>query len=136
MAVRTFQRHPFLVKTLTSGVGFAAGDALAQLGTRKPGAKYDWQRTAKMAAAGWVAAGPLGYLFLVWMDKAILPQAAARWVVGFLQWAAWCCWAAQPFSVPTLTSPSGINPSLGPVEIFWPLLFLSCRRSKALAKAR
>ena len=33
---------------------------------------------AQMAAAGWVAAGPLGYLFLMWMERNIMPQAAAR----------------------------------------------------------
>ncbi len=63
---------------MTSGIGFAAGDALAQLGARKPGVKYDYARTAKMAVAGWVVAGPLGYLFLMWMEKNIMPHAAAR----------------------------------------------------------
>ncbi|GAB4817567.1 hypothetical protein N2152v2_004613 [Parachlorella kessleri] len=65
------------VKTVTSGIGFAAGDALAQLGSRKRGTPYDYPRTAKMAVAGWVAAGPLGYFFLMWMERNIMPHAAA-----------------------------------------------------------
>lgn len=112
-ATRTFQRHPFLVKTVTCGIGFAFGDILTQLGTRKPGLKYDWPRTAKMAVAGWVAAGPLGYLFLLWMEKNILPKTPASrlavsvkfsldQVLGCVLWQAALLTISEPYRRATL----------------------------------
>lgn len=74
-AVRTFQKHPFLVKTLSSGAGFAVGDSLTQMATRRAGEPYDWPRTAAMGAAGLGVAGPLGYLLIVWMEGHIMPHA-------------------------------------------------------------
>lgn len=71
--VRTFQKHPFLVKTLSSGIGFAAGDSLTQLAIRREGEPYDWPRTVAMGTAGLAVAGPLGYLLIVWMEGNILP---------------------------------------------------------------
>lgn len=76
--VRTFQRHPLLVKTLSSGVGFAVGDSLTQLAIRREGEPYDWPRTAAMGAAGLGVAGPLGYLLIVWMEGSIMPSNPTR----------------------------------------------------------
>ena len=80
LGVRTFQKHPFLVKTLTSGVGFAVGDSLTQLATRREGEPYDWPRTAAMGAAGVGVAGPLGFLLIVWMESNIMPATPTRYV--------------------------------------------------------
>lgn len=80
LGVRTFQRHPFLVKTLTSGVGFAVGDSLTQLATRREGEPYDWPRTVAMGGAGVGVAGPLGFLLIVWMESNIMPTAPTRYV--------------------------------------------------------
>jgi len=77
-SIRTFQRHPFLVKTLSSGIGFAVGDSLTQLATRRKGELYDWPRTAAIGATGLCIAGPLGYLLIVWMESNILPTAPTR----------------------------------------------------------
>jgi hypothetical protein len=74
----TFQRHPFLVKTISSGIGFAVGDGITQLGLRKKGDAFDWPRNGKMGGAGILAAGPLGYLFIVWMEAHIMPGAPTR----------------------------------------------------------
>lgn len=76
--IRTFQRHPFLIKTLSSGVGFAVGDSFAQLATRKKDEPYDWPRTAAIGATGLCVAGPLGYLLIVWMESNILPSVPTR----------------------------------------------------------
>lgn len=81
LGVRTFQRHPFLVKTLSSGVGFAVGDSLTQLATRRKDEPYDWPRTTAMGAAGLLAAGPLGYLLIVWMEGNIMPSAPTRYAL-------------------------------------------------------
>lgn len=75
LGVNTFQRHPFLVKTLTSGVGFAVGDSLTQLATRREGEPYDWPRTVAMGGAGVGIAGPLGFFLIVWMESNIMPTA-------------------------------------------------------------
>lgn len=77
LGLRTWQRHPLLVKTVSAAVGFAAGDGLMQLGTRR-GKPYDWARSAKMAAAGGVLAGPLGYVFIVWMEGNVMTAAPTR----------------------------------------------------------
>ena len=76
--VGTFQKHPFLVKTVTSGIGFAVGDSFTQLAIRREGEPYDWPRTLAMGAAGLTVAGPIGYLFIIWMEGNIMPTAAAR----------------------------------------------------------
>jgi hypothetical protein len=73
--VRTFQKHPLLIKSLSSGIGFAVGDSFTQLATRRAGEHYDWPRTAVMGAAGLGVAGPLGYLLIVWMEGHIMPHS-------------------------------------------------------------
>lgn len=76
--VTTFQRHPFLVKSLSSGIGFAVGDSLTQLATRRSDEPYNWPRTAAMGTAGLAVAGPLGFLFIIWMEGHIMPQTPTR----------------------------------------------------------
>ena len=78
-ASKSFQRHPLLLKTLSSACGFGFGDVLFQLGTtRRKGQPLDWRRSAAMGAAGLVAAGPLGYAFIVWMEGNIMTAAPHR----------------------------------------------------------
>ena len=76
--VGTFQRHPFLVKSVTSGIGFAFGDVLTQMATRRKEDAYDLRRTAAMGAAGLAVAGPLGYGFIVWMEGNVMVHAPTR----------------------------------------------------------
>lgn len=65
----TFQRHPFLVKTISSAGGFAFGDVLMQLGSqRRRPLRVDASRAAKMGAAGLLAGGPVGYGFILLME--------------------------------------------------------------------
>jgi len=78
VGVGTFQKHPLLVKTVTSGIGFAVGDSFSQLAIRRDKEPYDWPRTIAMGAAGLTVAGPIGYLFIIWMEGNILPTTAAR----------------------------------------------------------
>ena len=99
-----FQRHPFLIKTVTSGIGFAFGDVLFQLGTtarprRRPAAAaagqpaaprpapsvvaealraVDWRRAGAMGAAGLAVGGPLGYALIVWMERNLFTAAPHR----------------------------------------------------------
>lgn len=79
VVTRTWSRNPFLVKTLTSGMGFAFGDVLMQLGTRKHKhhRPLDWQRSAKMGAIGLTVAGPVGFGFILWMEGNIMTAAPA-----------------------------------------------------------
>lgn len=91
-ASTAFQRHPLLIKTVASGVGFAFGDLLFQLGSAaaararaKPappspplGAQLrglDWRRAGLMGAAGLAVAGPVGYAFILWMEGNIMTSA-------------------------------------------------------------
>lgn len=102
-----FQRHPFLIKTVSSAFGFAFGDVLFQLGTtarpkRRPVAAdhppaaahpppnavaealqaVDWRRAGAMGGAGLVLAGPLGYALIMWMEGNLFTAAPHRWVGG------------------------------------------------------
>ncbi|KAI3433321.1 hypothetical protein D9Q98_003139 [Chlorella vulgaris] len=72
-ASKTISRHPFLLKTVTSGIGFGFGDVLFQLGTRRR--PLDWRRTAAMGAAGLAVGGPVGYYFIMWMERNIMTSA-------------------------------------------------------------
>jgi hypothetical protein len=82
-ATRTFAQHPFLIKTVSSGFGFAFGDVLFQMGTtRRKGAPLDLRRAAAMGAAGLAVGGPLGYYFIMWMEGNIMTSAPHRCVAG------------------------------------------------------
>ena len=96
-ASRAIQRHPLLLKTVSSAVGFAFGDLLFQVGTgaalpwaqppagsaaerrRRP---LDWNRAAAMGAAGLFIAGPAGYGFIVWMEANLWKSAPHWWVLA------------------------------------------------------
>ncbi len=77
-ATSTVARHPFLIKTVTSGFGFAFGDVLFQLGTRRKGQSLDWRRSAAMGGAGLAVAGPVGFYFIMWMERNIMTSAPHR----------------------------------------------------------
>ena len=54
---KAFAQHPFLIKTVSSGFGFAFGDVLFQLGTtRRKGLPLDWRPLGdhgRRGAGGW-----------------------------------------------------------------------------------
>lgn len=89
-ASKAFAQHPFLIKTVSAGFGFAFGDVLFQLGTtRRKGLPLDWRRSAAMGGAGLAAAGPLGYYFIMWMEGNIMTAAPHRWAAGRSAGAGW-----------------------------------------------
>eukprot|EP00887_Chlorella_sp_A99_P005519 scaffold1.g5519.t1 len=99
-ASAAFAEHPFLIKTVTSAGGFAFGDMLMQLGSaprRTPlRQRVDAARTGKMGAAGLVAAGPVGYAFILLMELvnpshsklALATKVTLDQVLGFVIWHA------------------------------------------------
>ncbi|CAD7699152.1 unnamed protein product [Ostreobium quekettii] len=75
----SLSRRPLLTKSLTSMVGFVAGDMVAQLSAgarlRLAGArKYDVGRTFRMAVFGGAIAGPLSHVWFQALDKTVLPD--------------------------------------------------------------
>jgi hypothetical protein len=78
-ATKAIAAHPFLIKTVSSGFGFAFGDVLFQLGTtRRKGLPMDWRRSAAMGGAGLAVAGPVGYCFIMWMEGNIMTATPHR----------------------------------------------------------
>eukprot|EP00803_Ostreobium_quekettii_P008884 evm.model.scf_335EXC.10 EVM.evm.TU.scf_335EXC.10 scf_335EXC:66985-68576(+) len=75
----SLQRRPLATKSLTSMVGFVAGDMVAQLSTgarvRLVGPrKYDLARTFRMAVFGGAIAGPMSHVWFHALDKTVLPN--------------------------------------------------------------
>lgn len=75
----SLRKNPLFTKAATSVVGFAMGDCLAQLTTRPPidaaqrrRWRYDYQRTARMAAFGGLFAGPVGHYWFRMLDSRIM----------------------------------------------------------------
>jgi protein Mpv17 len=69
---QSLEKRPLITKSLTSLMGFALGDAIAQASTRPAGGvgwQYDFKRTARMAAFGGLVAGPLGHYWFNFLDK-------------------------------------------------------------------
>ncbi|KAL6769365.1 hypothetical protein ACKKBG_A30720 [Auxenochlorella protothecoides x Auxenochlorella symbiontica] len=75
-----YQRHPLLIKCVTSGIGFAFGDVLTHLAAARarPMTRYSPRRTALMAAAGLCVAGPAGHVFLGWMEQHVMAATPMR----------------------------------------------------------
>ncbi|KCV73312.1 hypothetical protein H696_00853 [Fonticula alba] len=72
-------QHPLLVKALTSGVMFGAGDCIAQTLVPPPKGDpqvYDWRRTLAFASFGLLLAGPTFHVWYGRLDH--LPKAIAR----------------------------------------------------------
>ena len=84
LAINEFKQRPLTFKVVTSAIGFSAGDALAQFANRpknlalRKSWKFDVKRSAGMAAAGGLIAGPVGLQFLNWMEVHIMPHASTR----------------------------------------------------------
>lgn len=74
------QAQPLATKSITSVVGFALGDAIAQWaaakGRRQRGQhmNMDFARMARMAIFGGALAGPLGHYWFQFLDRNIMPS--------------------------------------------------------------
>lgn len=68
--------RPVITKALTSLVGFAIGDVLAQRCVEKK-ACFDWKRLLRFASAGMLLHGPMGHWFYGSLDS-LIPGASAR----------------------------------------------------------
>lgn len=64
-------RHPVATKALTSLIGFAVGDRIAQL---FGGAPFDVLRCARLSMYGFLIDGPIGHYFYQFLDRTICPD--------------------------------------------------------------
>jgi len=63
------EKTPLTAKACTSLVGWALGDALAQIFIT--GGPFDWKRLATLSAFGFLYHGPSGHYFYNWLDSKI-----------------------------------------------------------------
>lgn len=68
--------RPLLTKSLTSFTGFIVGDAIAQATSSQP--RYDWRRTARFAAFGFLLHAPGCHVFYRALDALVFPGAPTR----------------------------------------------------------
>jgi len=64
------EKRPIITKALTSAIGFALGDYLAQKFIDKR-ESLDLERLGRMASFGLLVHGPTGHFFYNWLDKTI-----------------------------------------------------------------
>lgn len=69
---KMLNERPVFVKSLTSLVGFAMGDTLAQVIS---GNSYNLFRTLRMTLFGILMDGPVGHLWYTTLDKNVFPEA-------------------------------------------------------------
>lgn len=69
---RMLDARPVFVKSMTSLVGFALGDILAQVIS---GNSYNLLRTLRMTLFGILMDGPVGHLWYTTLDKNVFPKA-------------------------------------------------------------
>lgn len=74
--------RPVLSRALTSTVGFATGDAIAQSLTSE---NFDWHRNLKFAVFGFCIHGPLGHTFYKNIDKFVYPAQRLHKKTVFLK---------------------------------------------------
>ena len=67
--------RPLLTKSFTSFSGFVAGDAIAQLYV---GEKYDYWRTARFAAYGFLIHAPACHVWYGILDSNVYPKSPTR----------------------------------------------------------
>ncbi|KAK9853609.1 hypothetical protein WJX84_009969, partial [Apatococcus fuscideae] len=75
---QALEKQPLITKSLTSVVGFALGDIVAQATTRsnlRRPKRFDVARTLRMATFGGAVGGPMGHYWFQYLDKAVLPLA-------------------------------------------------------------
>jgi len=65
----SLDKHPLTTKAFTSLVGWALGDALAQIFIT--GGAFDWKRLITLSAFGFLYHGPSGHYFYNWLDSKI-----------------------------------------------------------------
>ncbi len=68
--------RPLLTKSFTSFSGFVVGDAIAQL---YAGEKYDYWRTARFAAYGFIIHAPACHAWYGILDSRVYPKAPTRY---------------------------------------------------------
>lgn len=76
---RNMKQKPLSTKAATCAIGFAVGDVIAQLSTKRGSvarriAELDTVRTTRMSAYGVLVAAPMMHYFFSWLDKAIMPN--------------------------------------------------------------
>jgi len=85
------ESKPILIKALTSLVGFALGDALAQKFLGAKDQPFDWARLGRMAAFGFLLHGTTGHFFYGALDRAIPGteawKVAAKVAIDQILWA-------------------------------------------------
>lgn len=72
---KSLEARPIFTKCATSLTGFCIGDTIAQFATS--GHTYDWKRTARFMGYGVAVHAPSCHFFYKFLDRAILPHAAA-----------------------------------------------------------
>jgi len=81
-------KKPLTTKALTSLVGWALGDFLAQVFIT--GGPFDWKRFLTLSAFGFLYHGPSGHYFYNWLDSVIEgnegPQVAAKVAIDQIIW--------------------------------------------------
>ena len=70
--------NPLVTKCFTSFSGFIIGDSIAQLAT-SPVSQFDFKRTAKFAAFGFVVHAPGCHYFYKALDLMVFPASPKRW---------------------------------------------------------
>lgn len=63
---KALKKHPVLSRGWTSCIGLCIGDLLAQAAE---GRKYNWERTARFGAFGFLVHGPALHIFYTGLDK-------------------------------------------------------------------
>ncbi|EME26530.1 Protein SYM1 [Galdieria sulphuraria] len=91
---RALATRPLPVKVVTSTVGLALGDVIAQLPLMYEGERWDVLRTLRFSSFGLVVHGPLSHVWYQFLDKHILATApksfravVAKTMMDQLLWA-------------------------------------------------
>jgi len=106
---KMLDERPIFTKSMTSLVGFALGDILAQVISRNP---YNLLRTLRMTLFGILMDGPVGHLWYATLDKNVFPEApksnkavVSKMLLDQLAWAPFfsciffgfmCCLEGRP----------------------------------------
>jgi len=86
------KKQPLLTKSVTSFVGFALGDILAQNFLKKEGSEgFDWARLLRLSSFGFVVHAPTGHWFYGNLDNLIkgngIAQVASKVAIDQVLWA-------------------------------------------------
>lgn len=88
---RALASRPILTKAMTSLVGFALGDVMAQKFLDGGGSGLNYARIARMASFGFLVHGPTGHYFYGMLDRLMpgqeISKVAAKVAIDQLCWA-------------------------------------------------